>query len=125
MRFSMWSPTSCEFRSRPSFSITSSVASAAAMHTGFPPNVDACDPGTQSISSALLTVTPSGMPEAMPFAMQTMSGCTPVCSTANHLPVRPTPLCTSSTTSRMPCLSQMRRNSCMKMVGAMTYPPSP
>ncbi len=52
--------------------------------------------------SARVMVTPSGMPEAMPFAMQTMSGSTPVCSTANHLPVRPMPLCTSSTTSMMP-----------------------
>ncbi len=60
-----------------------------------------------------------------PSRMQTMSGCTPVCSTAHHFPVRPTPLCTSSTTSRMPCLSQIRRNSCMNTVGATTYPPSP
>ena len=28
---------------------------------------------------------------------------------AHHLPVRPAPHCTSSTTSRMPCRSQMRR----------------
>jgi len=43
-----------------------------------------------------------GMPLAMPLAMQTMSGCTPECSMAHHLPVRPIPLCTSSATSRMP-----------------------
>ena len=34
---------------------------------------------------------PSGMPDAIPFAMQTISGCTPVCSIAHHLPVRPAP----------------------------------
>ena len=47
---------------------------------------------------------PSGMPEAMPLAMQTMSGWTPVCSMAHHLPVRPAPDCTSSATRRMPWL---------------------
>ena len=36
---------------------------------------------------------------------------------AHHLPVRPMPLWTSSTTSRMPWRSQMRRSSCRKMVG--------
>ena len=45
---------------------------------------------------------PSGMPLAMPFALVTMSGSTPKCSMAHHLPVRPIPLCTSSATSRMP-----------------------
>ena len=59
------------------------------MQTGLPPKVEACEPGTQSMISARLIMTPSGMPEAMPFAMQTMSGCTPVCSMAHHLPVRP------------------------------------
>src|ERR1700730_18575342 len=74
MRFSMWAPTSCEFFSSPSFSITSSVASAAAMQTGLPPKVDACEPGPQSMMSALLMVMPRGIPEAMPLAMQPMAG---------------------------------------------------
>src|SRR5260370_1285494 len=125
MRLSMWSPTSCEFLSSPSFSITSSVASAAAIQTGFPPKVDACEPGTQSMISALLMVMPSGIPDAMPFAMQTMSGCTPVCSTANHLPVRPMPLWISSSTTRMPRLSHIRPTSCTHIHPALTYPPSP
>ena len=72
------------------------------MHTGLPPKVDACEPGTQSMISERVIVMPSGMPDARPFAMQTMSGSTPVCSTAHHLPVRPMPLCTSSTTSMIP-----------------------
>ena len=125
MRFSMCLPTSSELRARFSFSITSSVASAAAMHTGFPPKVEACEPGTQSMISARVMVTQSGMPDAIPLATQTISGCTPVCSIAHHFPVRAIPDCTSSATSRIPCLSQIRRSSCMKFAGAGTYPPSP
>ncbi len=106
-------------------SSTSMVASAAAMHTGLPPKVDACDPGTQSMISALLMHTLSGMPLAMPLATVIMSGSTPECCTDHHLPVRPEPACTSSHTSRMPYLSQIRRNSCMNSVGATRYPPSP
>ena len=102
IRLIMCLPTSSVLRSKPSRSMTSRVARAAAMQTGLPPNVDACEPGTQSMMSALLTVTPSGMPEAMPFAMQTMSGCTPLCSIAHHFPLRPAPLWTSSATRRMP-----------------------
>ncbi len=44
------------------------------------------------------------MPDAMPFAIATMSGFTPVNSIANIFPVRPIPDCTSSSTSRMPLL---------------------
>ena len=47
------------------------VFNADAMHTGLPPNVDACAPGFQSIKSARATHAPSGKPDAMPFAMQT------------------------------------------------------
>ncbi len=101
------------------------VASAAAIETGFPPNVEACEPGAQSIISARVMHTPSGMPLAMPFAMQTMSGSTPDSSMAHHFPVRPQPHCTSSTTSKMPCLSQMARSSRKKFAGAGTNPPSP
>jgi len=50
------------------------AASDAAIATGLPPKVDACEPGTQSMTLALLITTPSGMPEAMPLALQTMSG---------------------------------------------------
>ena len=58
---------------------TSNVASAAASAIGFPPNVDACDPGTQSMTSALLIQTPKGIPLAIPLAEHTMSGSTPEC----------------------------------------------
>ncbi len=80
----------------------SMVASAAAIETGFPPKVDACEPGAQSMISARVMQMPSGMPLAMPLAMQTMSGSTPESSIAHHLPVLPHPLCTSSATSKIP-----------------------
>ena len=83
--------------------IRPTVASAAAQHTGLPPNVLACEPGGQVMTSARAVVTPSGSPEAMPFAIATMSGSTPKCSIANIFPVRPIPDCTSSVTRSIPC----------------------
>ena len=53
------------------------VASDAAMATGLPPKVEACAPGFQFITSAFAITALSGMPEAMPFAVQIMSGTTP------------------------------------------------
>ena len=44
------------------------VASAAAIHTGFPPNVEACAPGFQSITLWRAITAQSGMPLAIPFA---------------------------------------------------------
>jgi len=67
-----------------SLSINSMVASAAAMHTGFPPNVVPCAPGFQRITLSLAMMAPSGMPLAMPFAQQRMSGSIPACSEAHH-----------------------------------------
>jgi hypothetical protein len=52
----------------------SMVARAAAMQIGLPPKVLAWEPGTQSIMPALDMQMPRGMPDAMPLAMQTMSG---------------------------------------------------
>ena len=52
----------------------------------------------------------SGRPPASDFAVIRMSGTTPVCSTANSLPVRPKPVCTSSAISRMPCFSVSARS---------------
>ena len=84
------------------------VASDAAMQTGLPPKVEACAPGFQFITFARAMMALSGMPEAIPFAVQMMSGSIPAWSDAHHLPVRPMPDCTSSATSMMPCLRQMR-----------------
>ena len=50
------------------------VLRAAAMATGFPPKVEACAPGFQSIKPARATHAPKGRPDAMPFASVTMSG---------------------------------------------------
>jgi hypothetical protein len=93
-----------------------------AIDTGFPPNVEACDPGAQSMISARVMQIPRGMPLAMPLAMHTMSGSTPECSMAHHLPVLPAPHWTSSTTSRIPCRSQMARSSRKKSVRRNNVP---
>src|SRR6267143_819387 len=53
-----------------SLSIRSMVTSAAAMHTGFPPNVVPCEPGFQRIALSLAMIAPSGMPlENLPFEL--------------------------------------------------------
>src|SRR5579872_1862419 len=75
MRSMMYLPTTSALR-MPSRSSTFMVASAASMQTGLPPNVEACDPGTQSMMEARVMVIPSGIPEAIPLAMVTMSGST-------------------------------------------------
>ena len=46
----------------------------------------------------------------MPLAVVRMSGWTPQCSMANHLPERPQPDMTSSAMRRTPVSSQMRRS---------------
>ena len=58
-------------------SSNSIVASAAAMHTGFPPNVDACAPGFQFITLSRAITALRGIPDAMPFAEAMMSGSIP------------------------------------------------
>ena len=62
------------------------VAFAAAHDTGLPPNVLACAPGGQVMTSARAQVTPSGRPEAMPFAMLTMSALQAEVIGREHLP---------------------------------------
>lgn len=59
------------------------------------------------------------------MAMTRISGRTPLYSEAKYLPVRPNPLCTSSTMSRIPCVSHTARRPSRNSVGAGTYPPSP
>ena len=72
----MYVPTSAAFRISSRFR-RPMVAIAAAHDTGLPPKVLACAPGGHDITSARARQTPSGMPEAIPFAQATMSGCTP------------------------------------------------
>ena len=54
---------------KPSRSRIARVASAAARASGLPPKVLACEPGTQSMISALAIIAPSGNPEASRFSM--------------------------------------------------------
>ena len=68
--------------------------------------------------SAFAIMAQSGMPDAIPFAVQMMSGSMPAWSTAHHFPVRPIPDCTSSATSRIPCLRQRRSSPCRNSGGA-------
>ena len=96
------------------------VASAAAHATGLPPNVLACAPGGHAISPPRATATPSGRPEAMPFAIAMMSGSTSQYSIANIFPDRPIPDCTSSATSKIPCLVVSSRSRCRNSGGATT-----
>ena len=101
------------------------VASAAAQHTGLPPNVEACAPGGQVIRSARATVAPSGIPLAIPLATARISGTAPKCSAAHILPVRPIPDCTSSKIRRIPFWLATRASSSKNFFGGTTYPPSP
>ena len=74
-------------------------------------------PAAQSMTSALAMMPASGSPLARPLPTHMMSGSTPSCSQAHIVPVRPTPDCTSSTTSRMPCSSHSRRRSASHPAG--------
>ncbi len=63
--------------------------------------------GGASMISALPITAESGSPPAIDFAIVIRSGSTPWCSMPHMLPVRPNPVCTSSTTNTIPCSSQM------------------
>src|SRR5437773_210089 len=67
----------------------------------------------------------SGRPAARLLATVTRSGCTPECSMAKNLPVRPNPVWISSAMSRIPCWWQRSRKRRRKSSGAGTKPPSP
>ncbi len=59
----------------------------------------------------------------MPFATDMRSGTTPSCSTANHRPVRPKPVMTSSAISRTSSSSQIARTARSQPSGGMMKPP--
>ncbi|CFP65727.1 Uncharacterised protein [Bordetella pertussis] len=65
------------------------------------------------------------MPPPMPLASVMMSGITSNCWYANSEPVRPMPVCTSSTMNRMPCSSASLRRPCMNSRVAGITPASP
>ncbi len=66
-----------------------------------------------------------GKPAPSALAVVMMSGATPQCSMANHLPVRPMPVWISSPMSRMPCFSQIFLILPMYSGGGTMKPPSP
>ena len=68
---------------------------------------------------------PIGSPFASPFASVTASGRTPSCSNAKNVPVRPTPVCTSSKTSSAPASSASARAASTNRESSGMIPPSP
>jgi hypothetical protein len=69
---------------------------------------------------------PSGTyPEFTPFAKVMRSGTTSQCSAANHLPVRPKPVMTSSRMRRIPYLSQSARRPWKNPSGGTMRPDAP
>src|SRR5216684_168989 len=107
-RSSKYLPMAVERARRPSFSMVSMAASAAAQDAGWPQYVPPREPtpGASMISARPVTAA-MGMPPPRDFAMVMRSGSMPKCSEANHFPVRAKPDCTSSAMKRMPCLRQM------------------
>src|SRR5450759_1112007 len=126
-----YSPTVRTFASRPSRSITPSVARAAAAATGFPPKVEPCWPGPSRDAgpSPNATTAPIGKPPPSPLARVITSGTMPPPSgeswCANHSPVRPTPVCTSSRTRSAPYLVASSRAAGRYPAGSDRTPISP
>ena len=89
-------PTRSALSIRPSATIASSTASAAAATGGEPPKVVAWSPGAKPSSTARATSAPIGRPEPRPLASVTASGSTPSRRNASQAPQRPMPVCTSS-----------------------------
>ena len=95
--------------------MTSSVASAAEAASGLPANVEPWVPGenrAESFSPKAI-MPPIGKPPATPLANVTISGVMPPDRSsrwnANHAPVRPMPVCTSSMISSASLASHMAR----------------
>ena len=106
-----WSPRAAAFSTRRSSASTSSVASAAAHATALPAYVPPSVPGSvRPAIAAVVETAESGRPEPMPLAITNTSGVTPLCSCAHIRPVRPTPHCTSSKMSSIPCASHRSRS---------------
>src|SRR5687768_4247664 len=109
-----------------SSSTVSHTATAAAHATGLPPKVLAWSPGTNAPAAASATSRhPIGSPFASPFARVTASGRTPSCSKAKNVPVRPTPVWTSSKTSSAPASSASVRAASTNLASSGMIPPSP
>ena len=116
-------PIAAAFATRPSASITASVARPPAIGIGAPPSVNRLNVSTSS-SSRRPTTADSGSPPPSGLPSVTASATTPLCWNANILPVRPRPILTSSNTSQMPCRSHSSRSAGRKFAGGTTSPPS-
>ena len=122
----MRSPTACAFSTRPSRSIASSTASAAAAIGGEPPNVVAWSPRSKPPSGvSVASSAPIGSPPASPLATAVASGRTPASSAQNQAPQRPMPVCTSSYSSSAPWRSHSSRASSSHAASIGQTPPSP
>ena len=103
---------------------------AAAAANGLPAKVEPWVPGEKSDDSPSpkLIMPPMGNPPATPLANVTMFGVTPPRSSrwnANHEPVRPMPVCTSSTIMSARCSSHSARTSRMYWASSGSTPASP
>src|SRR5437899_1922465 len=88
-----------------------SVASATEVTNGVPPNVEPCVPGPSArATSSRVSMAPIGTPLASALARVMTSGSIPECSYAQSVPVRPTPVWTSSRIRRTPDASQSLRS---------------
>src|SRR5690606_16815246 len=105
-RWAAWGTRS----STPSLKRTSRTAKAARVARKLPPKVEAWLPGSNPFAaSSVASIAPMGTPPPKPLAKVQMSALTPYCSAAKNVPVRPTPVCTSSRMSSNPCWSQRAR----------------
>ena len=104
----------------------SSVVIAATMASGLPPNVVPWLPGLKTRAAApRARHAPTGTPDPRPLASGITSGTIPAHWWANHLPVRPMPLWTSSIMSSH-CLRSQRARSLRRYSESATWiPPSP
>ena len=118
------SPSAAAWATRPSRSVTSTTANAAAQARCAPPNVVPSIPIRGSMLGAIISA-PTGKPLPMPLAMVITSGRIPAHWCAKNLPVRPAPLCTSSKISTTPYSRQSRLSSCKNSALGSTTPATP
>ena len=98
----------------------------AARHaSGLPPNVVPWLPACRiSAASPLPRQAPMGTPFPSDLAILTTSGNSSLCWKANHLPVRPMPVCTSSKINSASFSSAKRRKLCRNSPRKWCSPPS-
>src|SRR6266550_846080 len=118
-------PLSRALWARPSRWISPIAATEAAQASGFPPKVVECERLARSPIFRENAIAPMGIPPAIDFARQRMSGASPYCSIAKSVPVRPNPVWTSSTMRSAPRSAQTRAASCANSRVAGRTPPSP